>query len=137
MFKAQHYKKLAEQFWNEVLNEQNYELVPKLLSPDYKFNGVATPPPATIGWVKSLHQKYPDLKFTIEDILADEHKVALRWRLTATDPASGLRGYHTGTNIIVFKDDQAITNDQGGGTEWFPLPPEVVPAPAPTPTRTS
>ena len=123
MSRAHHHKKLAEQFWNEVLNGQNYELVPALLSPKYKFNGVQTAPDATIGWVKGLHAEYPDLNFTIEDILAEDNKVALRWRLHVTEPKSGQKGYFTGTNIIVFEGDQAITNDQGGGSDFVPIPP--------------
>lgn len=71
-----HHKQLVEQFWNVILNDQQYDLVPVLLGPAYGFNGVPTPVDATVGWVKGLYEKYPDLHFTIEDILADDTKVA-------------------------------------------------------------
>ena len=122
MFGAKHNIELARKFWGDVLNGQNVALVPVLLSPKYKFNGHPSTSDATIAWVKGLHAKYPGLQFTIEDILADEHKVALRWRLDVTDPASGKKGYFTGTNIIVVEGGQALTNDQGGGTDFVPLP---------------
>lgn len=114
-------KSLTVKFFEQVLNNQDYGLAKTLLSPNYKFNGVATPPENTIEWAKGLHQKFPDLHFLIEAILGEDEKVALRWRMTCTDPASGTKGYITGTNILVFVSGQALSNDQGGGTEFVPL----------------
>src|SRR2546426_8511654 len=88
---------------------------------NYKFNGVPTSAADTVGWAKGLHQKFPDLHFTIEAILGEDEKVALRWRMNVTDPASGRKGYISGTNILVFVNGQALTNDQGGGTQFVPL----------------
>jgi hypothetical protein len=127
---AERNKKTTVKFWEQVLNDQNFDLVPELLSPDYKFNGMATNAAQTIGWVKGMHQEMPDLHFTIETILAEDDKVALRWRLTATDPATKKKSYNLGTNIIVFKDGKAVTNDQGGGDKFVAIP-EAPSAPAP------
>ena len=38
------------------------------------------------------------------------------------DPASGTKGYVSGTNILVFVSGQAISNDQGGGDKFVPMP---------------
>jgi SnoaL-like domain len=116
-------KSLTVKFFEQVFNQQNYALVPTLINPNYKFNGVATTADQTIAWAKSLHEKYPGLLFTIEAILGEDEKVALRWRMTATDPATGAKGYVLGTNIIVFVSGQALTNDQGGGDKFIPLTP--------------
>jgi predicted SnoaL-like aldol condensation-catalyzing enzyme len=123
-------KKTTIKFWEQVLNDQKFDLVPELLSPDYKFNGTPTNAAQTIGWVTGLHKEMPDLHFTIETILAEDDKVALRWRLTATDPATKKKSYNLGTNIIVFKDGQAVTNDQGGGDKFVAIP-DAPSAPAP------
>lgn len=115
-------KSLTVKFFEQVFNEQNYDIVPSMLSPNYKYNGKPTSAVETVAWAKGLHQKYPDLHFIIEAILGEDEKVALRWRMTVTDPASGTKGYVSGTNIIVFVDGKALTNDQGGGEQFIPNP---------------
>jgi predicted ester cyclase len=115
-------KSLTVKFFEKVFNEQNYDIVSSMLSPDYKYNGRPTSAAETVTWAEGLRQKYPDLHFIIEAILGEDEKVALRWRMTVTDPASGTKGYVTGTNIIVFVDSKALTNDQAGGDEFIPNP---------------
>ena len=115
-------KSLTVKFFEQVFNQQNYDIVPALLNPNYQFNGVPTTADQTIAWAKSLQVKYPGLHFVIEAILGEDEKVALRWRMNVTDPATGKKGYVTGTNIIVFVSGQALTNDQGGGDQFIPLP---------------
>lgn len=120
-------KSLTVKFFEQVFNHENYDIVAELLSPDYKFNGVKTSAAQTVGWAKGLHQKFPDLHFVIEAILGEDDKVALRWRMNAT--AGGVKGYVSGTNILVFVNGQAISNDQGGGSDFVPLqPPAAKPA---------
>jgi hypothetical protein len=114
-------KSLTVKFFEQVFNQQNYDLVKVLISPDYKFNGVATTADQTVAWAKSLQAKYPGLHFSIEAILGEDEKVALRWRMDVTDLGTGTKGYVLGTNILVFVSGQALTNDQGGGDTFVPL----------------
>ena len=114
-------KSLTVKFFEQVFNQQNYALVPTLISPDYKFNGVPTSADQTVAWAKSLQAKYPGLHFSIEAILGEDEKVALRWRMDVTEPASGTKGYVSGTNILVFVSGQALTNDQGGGDQFVSM----------------
>ena len=114
-------KSLTVKFFEQVFNRQNYDVVADMLNANYKFNGVPTSAADTVAWAKGLHQKFPDLHFTIEAILGEDEKVALRWRMNVTDPASGKKGYISGTNILVFVSGQALTNDQGGGSQFVPL----------------
>jgi hypothetical protein len=113
-------KSQTVKFFEQVFNNQNYDVVPGMLSPNYKFNGVPTSAADTVAWAKGLHQKFPDLHFVIEAILGEDEKVALRWRMNVTDPGSGKKGYISGTNILVFVNGQALTNDQGGGSQFVP-----------------
>ena len=92
-----------------------------MIGPDYTFNGSPTTAEGTKAWAKSLRAKFPDLRFTIETILGEDEKVALRWRLVGTDKESGVRGYVLGTNILVIVDSKAISNDQGGGDKFVPM----------------
>jgi predicted ester cyclase len=115
-------KALTVKFFEQVFNRQNYDVANALISPDYKYNGTPTSAADTVAWAKMLWQKYPDLHFVFETILGEDEKVAFRWRMTATDQASGKKGYVSGTNIIVWVDGKVLSNDQGGGTEFIPLP---------------
>jgi predicted ester cyclase len=115
-------KSQTVKFFEQVFNQQNYDIVPTMLDDNYKFNGVPTSAAGTIAWAKGLQQKFPGLHFSIEAILGEDEKVALRWRMNVTDPRSGKTGYVSGTNILVFVSGKALTNDQGGGTEFVPLP---------------
>ncbi len=115
-------KSLTVKLFEQVFNQQNYDIVPSMLSSDYKYNGSSTSAAETVAWAQGLHQKYPDLHFIIEAILGEDEKVALRWRMTVTDPALKTKGYMSGTNIIVFVDGKALTNDQGGGEQFIPNP---------------
>jgi hypothetical protein len=122
-------KSQTVKFFEQVFNHKNYDIVKTLLDKDYKFNGVPTSADGTIAWAKGLQQKFPGLHFSIEAILGEDEKVALRWRMTAKDPVSGKPGYVSGTNILVFVSGKALLNDQAGGTEFIPIPP-AKPAPA-------
>jgi predicted ester cyclase len=115
-------KNLAIRYFNDVFNEQKFDVITELLSPLYTFNGAPSSVEANKAWVISLHQTYPGLHFSVESILAEDDMVALRWKMEA--PASGARpeGWITGTNIITFVEGQALTNDQNGQTSpsWTP-----------------
>lgn len=115
-------KSLTVKFFEQVFNQQNYDVAASLISPDYKYNGTPASAADTVAWAKMLRQKYPDLLFLFEVILGEDEKVAFRWRMNATDQASGKKGYVSGTNIIVWVDGKALSNDQGGGTQFVPLP---------------
>ncbi|HEY3899498.1 MAG TPA: ester cyclase [Chthoniobacter sp.] len=113
-------KSLTVKFFEQVFNQQNYDIVADTLAPNYTYNGSPTSAADTVAWAKGLHQLYPDLHFVIEIILGEDQNVALRWRMTATDQKSGKKGYITGTNILVIVDGKALSNDQGGGTQFIP-----------------
>lgn len=106
-------KATTVRFFVEVMTGQQFDLIPKILSPDYTFNGAAQNNAALIGWITSMHADHPGLSFLVETILAEDESVALRWRLvvppSSTNPSGG---YFLGTNIIVFAGGMAISNCQ-------------------------
>jgi predicted ester cyclase len=115
-------KQIVQRFFELVFNEGNMAVVDQTLSPNYSYNGGATSAGGTKAWAQGLRTTFPDLHFAIESILAEDDKVALRWRMTGTDQASKQPVYASGTNILVMVSGQALTNDQGGGTEFLPVP---------------
>jgi predicted ester cyclase len=110
------------EFFMKVFNEGDVGLIGDLLSPDYKYNGQPSSVKDNVGWVQGLRSQFPGLAFTIEAILAEDDKVALRWRMTAPASSASSAGYVTATNILTFVGGQAITNDQTPQTPaWTPL----------------
>ncbi len=105
-------------FFDQVFNHGNMDIVDALISPSYQFNGVPTTAAMTKAWATGLRTQFPDLHFSVETILAEDDKVALRWRMTCTQ--AGKPVYNLGTNILVLVGGQAISNDQGGGDAFHP-----------------
>ena len=111
-------KKTAEQFFDRVFNRGDMTVVSSL-APDYTYNGQAMTPQSLIGWVNGMRAQIPDLRFTIEDILGEGDKIALRWRMNGTTAARPggppVTVVTTGTNIMTFNaDGQAVSNYQNG-----------------------
>ncbi len=109
-------KALTERFFEQAFNQGDLSVVDELLSPKYQYNGHPSPPAGTKAWVEGLRTQFPGLHFTVEAILAEDDKVALRWRLDIPKGAAQPAGSLKGTNILTFADGQAVTNDQSGGT---------------------
>ena len=108
-------KALTVRFFEEAFNQGNLGVVDELLRPDYAYNGHPSPPAGTKAWVTRLRTQFPGLQFIVEAILAEDDKVALRWRMMIPVAAGRPAGHIVGTNILVFAAGQAVSNDQSGG----------------------
>lgn len=109
-------KQAAQQFFDRVFNHGDMSAVASL-APNYTYNGQAMTPDSLIGWVNGMRAAIPDLHFTIEDILGEGDKIALRWRMNGATTAGGapVAIVTTGTNIMTFNaDGQAVSNYQNG-----------------------
>lgn len=112
-------KATASNFFEQVFNEGNFGVLSSL-SPHYLYNGAPQNPQAFIGWVEAMRAKMPDLHFVIEDILGEDAKIALRWRMRGTTVGTssapgGLAVETTGTNIMTFDaEGLCLTNIQNG-----------------------
>jgi len=125
-------KATATTFFEQVFNKGDFTAMSSL-SPNYLYNGAPQNPQAFIGWVGAMRSNMPDLHFTIEEILGEDAKVALRWRMRGTTVGSatapgGVAVETTGTNIMTF-DTQGLclTNTQNGyGSFTVPGQPPVI-----------
>ncbi|MBC7404501.1 MAG: ester cyclase [Cytophaga sp.] len=113
-------KECTKKFFTAAINSGDMSVIAELISPDYKFNGVATTADVTKAWALDLRQQFPDIHFLIESILAEDDSVALRWRMTGTNKA-GVKGYIVGTNILVFFNGQAISNNQNIDADFIAI----------------
>jgi steroid delta-isomerase-like uncharacterized protein len=103
-------KRLARQYFAQVLNDGDFSEANALLASDFIFRN----PPVVAQGVKEfkaviegVRAAFPDLRFTIQDEIAEADKVAIRWTLTGTQrgdflghPASGKTIEVTGMNIF-------------------------------------
>jgi hypothetical protein len=131
--KVRRNKENVRRFFEGAFNEGDLSLVDKLLAPGYTFNGHPSPPAQTKQWVAGLREMLSGLHFTIDDILGEDNKVALRWTLVGTDQQKNLKLTNSGTNIITVDDEgRAVSNWQSGGTpqDLQPVNPPAAGAPS-------
>lgn len=113
-------KKLARQLIEEVMNQGNISLADEILSPDF-LNHELDPefPPTREGFKQGLQMMHAgglsDLKFTIEDVIAEGDRVVIRinWSGTHTGeffgmPSSNKRFSVGGIDIFRIAEGQIV-----------------------------
>jgi steroid delta-isomerase-like uncharacterized protein len=102
-------KAIARRFLDELWNRSNFELVDQMLASDYDGHSstVIRGPEGAMAFIPRLRSAFPDLRFTVLDQIAEEDKVATRWKLDGTHegefqgvPPSGERMEMTGITIL-------------------------------------
>jgi len=102
-------KILARRIFVEVLNGRNLDLLDELAAPDYIEH---TPLPGQGTGIDGIRDRYTmlfdafDFQFTVDDVIAEDDKVVLRWTQTGTHigplfgiPATGRSSRTTGIEI--------------------------------------
>lgn len=111
-------KELAKAFFEEIWNKGDESAIDRFLSEDT----VGNDPKFGVGrenfkvqWRKWL-AAFPDIHFSIEELIADDDKVVTRWRLTGThqgeylgQPATGNKVDVDGVSIDRIKDGVVIS----------------------------
>lgn len=104
-------KILARRVFEEVLNGRNLNLLDELAAPDYVEHN---PLPGQGTGIEGIRDRYTilfnafDFEFTIEDVIAEDDQVVLRWTQTGTHigPILGMprtgRSYRT-TGIEIWR----------------------------------
>lgn len=83
-------KQLARRFYEEVCNQQRFDLIDEFVAEEYEHHNPSLPPELQHGRanfqqiVMMFFSAFPDLQGTIEDLIAEDDKVVarLRWRGT-------------------------------------------------------
>jgi steroid delta-isomerase-like uncharacterized protein len=82
-------KALIRRLYEEVWNKRKVELVSEIISPSHALQapnvaGSAVGPEAYKRQLMSFLAGYPDLHWTIEDLIAEENKVVACWTISGT-----------------------------------------------------
>ena len=98
-------KKIVRRFLEEVINLGNQRLADELLAENFvDHNPLPGLPPNREGFKQSFvifRNTFPDMHYTIEDIIAEEDKVVIRWTATGTQRGELMGIPPTGKNISV------------------------------------
>ncbi len=111
-------KGLARRFFDEIFNQANQQTANEILTPNVVAHHPAFPagihgPQAINQLVAGFRAAFPDLHYTIEDLIAEDDKVVARWAVRGTQlgnfqglPPSGRQMAVTGINIFRVAGDK-------------------------------
>jgi len=82
-------KALVRRFTEEVYNQRSKDRIDAYVHPDFVDHSPGVPPEARgTAWVHQQYENtygaFPDLTFTLEDVLAEGDKVVMRWNSKGT-----------------------------------------------------
>jgi len=113
-------KLLASRVWEEIWHQGNLDRIDDLFAPDFVRHD---PGRELHGWeenrqfISSLRAAFPDLRFTVDDQIAEGDKVCVRYRFQATHagpfqgmPATGKRIAYSG--ILIYRVEGARIAEQ-------------------------
>lgn len=82
-------KSIVRRLYEEVWNKRRFEIASQLISPSHALNethlgGSAVGPEAYKRAVTQYIAAFPDLRFSVEDIISEKDKVVVSWTITGT-----------------------------------------------------
>mgnify|MGYP006433794967 CR=1 FL=1 len=103
-------RELVARYFGEIMSEGNLDIVEEVLHPDFRFIIPTQPEPIAgyedfKGFVQYLHNAFPDIQFTVLREIAEDNKVASRWRINATHKGEFLGQSATGNAVEDFGID--------------------------------
>jgi steroid delta-isomerase-like uncharacterized protein len=95
---------LVRRFWEEIWNQGNLSTVDAIVSPDFTLEGPSFPDPlrgpnGLKGWVTTVRTAFPDVRFTVDEEVAEGDKIVNRW---------SARGTHLGPLMDIPPSGKAI-----------------------------
>jgi steroid delta-isomerase-like uncharacterized protein len=134
-------KEIVRRIYEECLNSGQLELLNQLV--DQNFVGIngQQGPSAFASIIQELRQGFPDIRWTIEDLIAEGDRVVVRWRWQGTHrgsfrgiPASQKQMTNSAIAIYQLRDNKVvqtwIQTDQLGFLQQIGvISPDVVPQP--------
>jgi steroid delta-isomerase-like uncharacterized protein len=116
-------KAIVKHFVDVVWHAKQFDMIDALCAPTFIPHGLPAGIPATRDGFKqaanAMHHVFPDIHYTIEDIIEENGKVVLRWNATATHQGDlmGITATHkpvkrSGISIYHVQDEKIV--------EWWP-----------------
>jgi predicted SnoaL-like aldol condensation-catalyzing enzyme len=100
-------KTFVRRHFEEFVNQKNLEIADRNFASDYREHGTDAPDGTDPGpngpktYLAAAFKRYPDLRVTIEDIIAEGDKVVVRNRWQATEAQTGEAIEFTG--IVIWR----------------------------------
>jgi predicted ester cyclase len=139
-------KRKVETLFDNCFNQGDLGLLDQLVAPDYVGPQGSKGPGGFRGIVVGLRTGFPDIHYTVDDVIAEGDRVAVRWHWTGTNKGpfrtfapTGKTFTNPGVGIFQFKDGKivaaALETDRLGFLEQMGVVPPGVglggrPAPA-------
>jgi steroid delta-isomerase-like uncharacterized protein len=98
-------KEVARRLYEQCLNQQNLQLLPDLVSDDFTGAQGKKGAAAFGETLVPLINAFPDIQYTIEDLVGEDDKVVVRWKW---------QGTHTGTFAGFAPTGRIVTNEGVG-----------------------
>ncbi len=102
--RAEENKALIRDFWDELWNKGNLDIVDKVYAPDYVGHDHFSPQPITLQGRKEMvamnRKAFPDIRTTVDDQIAEGDFVVSRW---------SARGTHKGDLMGIPPSGKAVT----------------------------
>lgn len=97
-------KAVPRRVYEEVLNQKNLDLVDELFSPEYVNHDPTSPeemrgPESIKQFFSAYLAAFPDLRFTVEDQVAEGDKVVSRWTSGGTNRGELMGAAPTGRRV--------------------------------------
>ena len=108
-------KRNVDRLFEACFNHGDAGLLEELVSPEYVGLQGERGPAGFKGIVVGLRTAFPDIHYTVEDVVAEDDKVAVRWHWAGTHqapfrafPASHHKVTSTGAGIFRFRDGKIV-----------------------------
>ena len=108
-------KAIISKLYDEILNNGKLELLNQVVSDEYIGPRGIKGPKGFAEAVKPVIMAFPDIKWTIEDIIAEGDKVMVKWSWTGTNrgsfdgfPPTNKVVHHNAINIFQFSGNKII-----------------------------
>jgi predicted SnoaL-like aldol condensation-catalyzing enzyme len=105
-------KAIVSRIWQEIFNEGNLDLIDQLYDPSYLYHGPGGKELKGLEdlrqYTRQLRTLMPDVHFSLDDIIAEGDKVAVRWTMTATYEPQNIQVTNTGMIISSIVDGKCV-----------------------------
>ena len=102
---AEENRRLAQRFFDEVMTGMDPAAAQEILAPEFATHHpnfpVATGPDGVLGVLNMLRSALPDLEYAVQDIIADDATVAVRWLARGTHRGNFMGIQPTGNPVSV------------------------------------
>lgn len=110
-------KRLVRALYEECINTGALEKLDRYIADEYAGARGGTGPSGYAATVLPLRQGFPDIRFTVEDLVAEADRVAVRWTWTGTHtgtfngiPPTGKTVKNDGTVVYRLKDGRIVSS---------------------------